>query len=112
MNQVTSASLRYPLSVSSFNKNSTLKRSKRRNVLRTAENGAHLAEGAVKDTGYVHATVLLASFLPLSAVRSLGLFSTVGEGCISLVAEVGARPLHPAEVTALVGSLPREKRSF
>ena len=51
-------------------------------------------------------------FSPLATVRSLGLFSTVGEGCISLVAEIEPRPLHPAEATALVGPLPREKRSF
>ena len=56
------------------------------------------------------------SFLPsnfnLSTVRSLGPFSTVGEGCISLVTEVEPRPLHPAEATALVGPLPRETRCF
>ena len=56
--------------------------------------GAHLAEGAAKDTGYVRATVFPARIAsskhisPLASVRSFGLFSTLGEGRISLVAEV------------------------
>jgi hypothetical protein len=76
----------------------------------------HLAEGAAGDTGYVHATVLPARvpsskhFSPLATVRLLWLFSTVGDGCISLVSEVEPRPLYKA--TALVGPLPREKQSF
>ena len=57
--------------------------------------------------------VLLNPYFYLSSptVRSLGPFSTVGEGCIPLD-EVEPRPLHPAEATTLVGPLPREKRSF
>jgi len=49
--------------------------------------GEHLAEGAAKDTGYVHATVFPARVAsskhvsPLATGRSLGPFSTVGEGC-------------------------------
>ena len=80
--------------------------------------GAHLAQCAAKNTEYVHATVLPSCFpsskyfSPLATVRSLELFSTVGGGCISLLAEVEPRPLHPAEATALVGPLPRGKRSF
>jgi len=48
--------------------------------------GAHLAEGAAKDTAYVRATVFLARVAssnhvsPLATVRSLGPFSTIGEG--------------------------------
>jgi len=45
---------------------------------------------------------------PISTVQSLGPFSTVGEGCISLVAEVEPRSLHPTEATALVRPLRRE----
>jgi len=82
------------------------------------EPGAHVDEGAAKDTGYVNATVFPACFatskdvLLLATVRSLELFYTIGGGCISLLAEVEPRPLHPAEATALVGPLPREELSF
>ena len=48
------------------------------------ERGTHLAEGAAKDT---NTTVFLPP-LVLATVRSLGLFSTIAKGRISLVAEV------------------------
>jgi len=61
------------------------------------ETGARLAKNAAKGTGYVRETVFptgLAShnhFLPLATVRLLGLFFTILEGRISLVAgSVGA----------------------
>jgi len=56
--------------------------------------GAHLAESTAKDTGHVRATVFQARvassnhFSPLATVHSFGLFSTIGEGRISLMAEV------------------------
>jgi len=69
----------------------------------------HLAAGAAKNTGYVRAPVLRAR---VASSKHVSPFLTVGEGCISLVAEVEPRPLHPAEATALEGPLPREKRCF
>jgi len=81
--------------------------------------GAHLAEGAAKDTGYVRATVLPARvasskhFSPLATVRSLGPFSTIGEDRISLMAEVQYLDLCTRRRRkALVVPLPREKRCF
>ena len=56
--------------------------------------GAHLAAFAAKDTEYVRATVFPArvasskNISPLATVRSLGSFSTIGEGRISLLAAV------------------------
>jgi len=53
---------------------------------------ARLAKGAAKGTGYVCTTVFLTRFAslknvpPHATVRSLGLFFTIVEGCISLVA--------------------------
>jgi len=58
------------------------------------EQGTHLAEGDAKDTEYVRATVFPARVAsskhvsPLATVRSLGLFSTIAKGRISLVADV------------------------
>ena len=48
------------------------------------ERGTHLAEGAAKDT---NTTVFLPP-LVFATVRSLGLFSTIAKGRISLVADV------------------------
>jgi len=53
---------------------------------------AHLGQGADNSIGYVHATVFptrvasLKHVSPLATVRSLGPFSTILEGRISLVA--------------------------
>jgi len=64
--------------------------------------GAHLAEGAIKGTAYVRIKVFPARVnspkhvLLLSTVRSLGLFFTILEGRISLVASYakGQRQRH------------------
>jgi len=59
-------------------------------VLRTAGNGGAPGWGRCQRHG------ISKHFSPLATVRLLGLFSTICEGCISLVAEVEPRPLHPA----------------
>jgi len=59
--------------------------------------GAHLADSTAKDTGHVHATVFqarVAYVSQLATVCSLGLFSTIGEGRISLMAEVECLDLY------------------
>ena len=61
--------------------------------------GAHLAESTTKDTGHVRTTVFQARIAkrrlsPLATVRSLGLFSTIGEGRISQMAEVECLDLY------------------
>jgi len=56
--------------------------------------GAHLAGSTAKDTGHVRATVFRArvtSSKQLATVRLLRLFPTIGEGRISLMAEVEKR---------------------
>jgi len=59
--------------------------------------GAHLADRSANDTGHVRATVFRARVASskhvsqLATVRSLRLFPTIGEGRLSLMAEVEKR---------------------
>ena len=62
--------------------------------------GAHLAESTAKDSGHVRSTVFQGRVTsskhvsPLATVRLLEPFSTIGEGRISLMAEVECLDLY------------------